>query len=139
MGKPTTTPKSAWMKSGHRYNVPDWRPNWSFRRAVARNSTVPIRIELWDHDTTSGDDKGDVNPTRGKKRLDLNYSLPTGRIAGDLTGTSTTTLRARGGGDSDRAEIWFRLDHSTPSVPKRLPEVWASDLPIKVLLTFSES
>ena len=122
-----------WMKSGHRHNVPDWRPNWIFRRAVARNSTVPIRIELWDHDSTSGDDECDINPTRGKKRLDLNYRLSTRRITGDLTGTSGTVFRARGAGDRDRAEIWFRIGHVTPRVPRRLTEVWASDLRIKAL------
>jgi hypothetical protein len=122
-----------WMKSGHRDNVPDWRPNWSFRRAVARNSRVPIRIELWDHDSTSGDDKCDINPTRGKKRLDLTYRLSTGRITGDLTGTRRTVIHVRGGGDSDRAEIWLQIDHATPRVPRRLPEVWASDLKIEAL------
>lgn len=122
-----------WLKSSHRHDVPDWRPNWVFRRAAARNATVPIRIELWDHDSTSGDDQCDINPARSKKRLDLNYNLSTGRITGDLTGTRGMLIRARGAGDSDRAEIWFRIDHDTPRVPRRLPEVWACDLRIKVL------
>lgn len=122
-----------WMKSSHRHDVPDWRPNWRFRRAAAAGSTVPIRIELWDHDTTSGDDQADINPRRGKKHLDLNYNMSTGRITGDMTGTRGTTLRARGEGDSDRAEIWFRIDHARPRVPRRLPEVWACDVRIKVL------
>lgn len=122
-----------WMKSGHRDNVPEWRPNWIFRRAAAGGSVMPIRIDLWDHDSTSGDDHCDINPTRNKKRLDLNYNLSTGRITGDVTGNRGDLLHARGSGDSDRAEIWFRINHAVPRVPSRLPEVWASDLRIKVL------
>jgi len=122
-----------WLKSDHRHNAPEWRPNWVFRRAAARNATVPIRIELWDHDSTSGDDRCDINPTKGRKRLDLNYNMSTGRITGDMTSTRGTLIHARGAGDSDRAEIWFRLNHETPRVPSKLPEVWASDLRIKTL------
>lgn len=122
-----------WIQSGHRENVPDWRPNWVFRRAAVGNATIPIQIELWDHDSTSGDDLCDINPSRGKKRLDLSFNTSTGRVTGDMTGMRGALLHAQGAGDSDRAEIWFRLDFTRPRVPSRLPEVWASDLPIKVL------
>ncbi len=111
-----------WKKSDHRDDVPDWRPNWKFSRLVPQNSKVPIRIELWDHDDAGGDDECDINPKGGgKKRLDLEYRPSTGRITGDWTGTRGTILHAVGAGDSDRAEIWIRINHAAPSLPQRLP------------------
>ncbi len=122
-----------WMTSTHRENTPDWRPNWRFRRAVVGTGNIPIRIELWDHDSTSGDDECDINPARRKKRLDLNYRVSSGRISGDLTGTRGRSIRASGSGDGNRADIWIDINHDVIRVPARLPEVWASDLKIKLL------
>ena len=120
-------------KTSHRHNVKDWEPNWTIKRGAVDNGRLPITIELWDHDSTSGDDMCDINPLAGKKQLDLNYNLANGQITGDVTGTSGSLLNVRGAGDSNRAEIWFTINHAIPRVPSRLPEVWASDLPIKVL------
>lgn len=122
-----------WLKSTHRENVTDWRPNWTFTRLSAGNSSIPIRIELWDHDHASGDDHCDINPSSSKKRLDLNYNVRTGRVTGDMTAARGARMHARGSGNSDRAEIWFRITTITPRMPRRLPEVWASDLRIKAL------
>jgi hypothetical protein len=121
-----------WNKSGHKNNVKDWQPNWKFRGAAADDQSLPIRIELWDHDSTSADDLCDINPRKGKKGLDLVYNLKTGQITGDLSGTRGSVIHAKGSGDSDRAEIWFTIDHAKPAVPSRLPEVWASDLRVKL-------
>ncbi len=120
-------------KSGHRHDVTDWRPNWVFRHGAAPRGVVPIRIELWDHDSTSSDDMADINPRAGKKGLDLTYDVAAGSISGDLTGARGVEIEAAGAGDDDRARIWFVIDHSAPTVPARLPEVLASDARIKVL------
>lgn len=111
---------------------PDFTPNWTFRQGAAPNSVLPIRIELWDSDT-GDDDMADVNPRGAKKRIDFNYNIFTGEVTGDVTGRRGGTIQATGAGDSDRAEIWFSVDHAAPQLPERLPEVWACDVPIKLL------
>ncbi len=128
-----------WLKSTRQKDSPDWRPNWTFIRSVVGNRNIPIVIELWDRDITGGDDLCDINPNRGLRTLKLFYNTSTGRISGDLSAAKGTRVRARGAGESYRAEIWFRISHRVPRMPKRLPEVWASDCPIKLLWRASAS
>lgn len=124
--------------TGHVDNRADVSPFWTFRRIVATGSVVPIHIEIWDHDTTSGDDHCDVDPASGARNVDILYNTATNQITGDVRGLGGQILHVRGEGDRDRAEIWFTVNRSISSLPPtRLPERWASDLKIKLDWTTS--
>lgn len=90
----------------------DALPNWRFT-GTAHNS-VRIVIRLYDEDggLAGGDDHCDINPRPGIKDLSLTYDLNTGRISGDATGTRGNPINVRGAGDSDKAEIWFSINHN---------------------------
>ena len=51
---------------------------------------VPIGIQIWDHDGTSGDDLGDVSPVANDNNLDLTLNMATGTWTGDGSGTCIT-------------------------------------------------
>jgi hypothetical protein len=44
---------------------------------------VPIGIQIWDHDSTSGDDLADSDPTSGDATLGFTVNLNTGLFTGD--------------------------------------------------------
>jgi hypothetical protein len=96
-------------KSKHREDRADVTPNWIYGLTFssASHRTIPIRIELWDHDTLSSDDRCDINPRSGKKRVDLTYNTATGAIGGDVSGTRDAAITMTGSGDSDRAALTF--------------------------------
>lgn len=67
-------------------------PFWTVSRTVddAGRATVPVTIQIWDHDSSSGDDIADASPARGRNNLDLSVDLATGTHAGDTaTGCAT--------------------------------------------------
>jgi hypothetical protein len=88
-------------------NDNDVYPKWSFSRGVSKTS-VPIHIEIWDSDSPLADDHVDINKNTGHRDLDLTFDTTTQSIIGDVTyGYS------KGGGDSNRAEIWFNIGLGT--------------------------
>jgi hypothetical protein len=91
----------------------DISPNWEF--LVAVNTTpddIPIKLEIWDSDggLRGDDDHCDINGSGGKSDLNLNLRLSTKAISGDLAGSTGAVLSSAGGGDSDRAKIWFKIE-----------------------------
>jgi uncharacterized repeat protein (TIGR01451 family) len=46
---------------------------------------VPITVQVWDYDSTSGDDLGDASPVVGKANLDIVFHRDTGAVTGDVT------------------------------------------------------
>jgi uncharacterized repeat protein (TIGR01451 family) len=53
---------------------------------VPRSMTsVPVSIEIWDHDSSSGDDLGDASPASGRAALEFTYDTLTGALSGDIT------------------------------------------------------
>ncbi len=87
------------------------QPNWSLSNAVVGES-VKIHITLYDEDTgiTAPDDLCDIDPASGRRGLDVTYNLRTGRVTGDATGNRGEAITVRGGGDSDRCEITFKVE-----------------------------
>lgn len=89
----------AWLDNDSRltWTAPDFKP-----MATAPSTDVPIRFELMELDY-SNDDQADINPIAGAKTLGLTFSPATGRVTGDVTGTSP--FMSEGKGDSDRARV----------------------------------
>ena len=48
-------------------------------------TTVAVSIEVWDHDSTSGNDLGDASPAPGRAALEFTYDTLTGALSGDIT------------------------------------------------------
>ncbi|MFB2980004.1 CARDB domain-containing protein [Microseira sp. BLCC-F43] len=87
----------------------DVSPNWQFIQTAG--GRVPIKIELWESDTGSGDEHVDINSRTGYKDLNLTYDPLTGAIYGDVAGSKGQQIYSYGAGDSDRGKIWFTIDH----------------------------
>lgn len=86
----------------YRGNDDDVYPEWTFSLVVPKN-LVPIHIEIWDDDLIF-DDHVDIDEDADDRDLDLFFNVATQGISGDATyGYSN------GGGDSNRAEIWFNI------------------------------
>ena len=85
----------------------DWVRNLS-----SANRYVKIRIRLMEDDggLEGDDDHVDINPMSGKKDLDLVYDTHTGRITGDMDGRRGVNIHAAGEGDSDRGQLWFKIE-----------------------------
>lgn len=100
-------------RSKHEDNRFDVSPDWFFGFAFSshRHRTIPIRIEIWDDDSLSGDDKCDVSPVQGKKELDIRYDTATGQFTGDVTGTRDTprSVFGEGGGEENRVAMTFSI------------------------------
>ena len=63
---------------------------------------VPIGIQIWDQDDTSGDDLGDASPVANDNNLDLTLNLATGSWSGD----AMTSCATGDGVDSDDDEYY---------------------------------
>ncbi|MBA3633749.1 MAG: DUF11 domain-containing protein [Acidobacteria bacterium] len=82
----------------------DISPNWQFTRVVDSDAgTIPILIQIWDHDSTSGDDLIDI--ADGDSNLVLLLDLNTG----GWTGKVPPNERYSFGSNGERAEIWFNV------------------------------
>src|SRR5262245_31488393 len=99
-------------RTRHRDNDGDVSPDWTFRQGARAGSRVPIWIHIYDYDDPGRDNHCDVSPIGGRKGLEIFYDLSTGRIGGDVAGREGDLIHARGAGDSNRVEIWFRLTQS---------------------------
>lgn len=92
-------------KSPKKNNRDDIFPEWSFSLTVSKTS-VPIHIEIWDSDTwPNPDDHVDIDKDANNRDLDLVFDVATKTLSGDVT----FGYSKGGGGDSDRAEIWFHV------------------------------
>jgi len=106
-GTPPTFPSDPHRKDGRNVSR-----NWTFNQSATRNSTVPISIAILERHAPDADGHCDVSPAHGKRTLEISYDLATGRISGDVTGNEGALIHARGEGESDSVEIWFRLTQS---------------------------
>jgi hypothetical protein len=81
-------------------------PNWQFSRVVDRDAgQFPVRIQLWDHDSTSGDDLIDIAP--GDSNLDFSFNPTTGLyLSTEIKDVNTGWATGSG---SDSAAIFFSV------------------------------
>jgi hypothetical protein len=87
-----------------RSNDDDIYPEWTFSRTVSK-TIVPIHIEIWDSDSPLSDDHVDINRNSNHNDLDLLFDAATQSLTGDVT----FGYSRGGGGDGNRAEIWFNV------------------------------
>jgi hypothetical protein len=106
-------------------------PGWPFGRTVGTTGTIPIGIEIWDHDgggsdtaTFGGDDdQSDITPGGGLG-LDLNVDLAKclsgadGAVTGGVTGKCGVPLTSSGGNDDEASKVTFtiRVTKATPAI-----------------------
>ena len=64
---------------------------------------VPVAIQIWDHDGTSGDDLGDASPQADHNNLDLVVNLAR---SGAWSGDTTTACATGDGVDTDDTEYY---------------------------------
>ena len=64
---------------------------------------VPVTIQIWDHDSTSGDDLGDASPQSDHNNLDLVVNLANG---GFWSGDTSTSCATGDGVDTDDDEYY---------------------------------
>ncbi|GAA0390352.1 hypothetical protein Acor_47030 [Acrocarpospora corrugata] len=89
-------------------------PYWAVTQQVDENAAgVPVAIQIWDHDSTSGDDLGDTSPRNDDNTLDFTVNYADGRWSGDVNWPQSC---ATGDGDDDdepRVEVCFDVS-TTP-------------------------
>lgn len=76
----------------------------------AYGDKVDITIELFDYDSTSGDDRCDVSPATERRDLVISYDRSTGLITGDVRGRMGDIITVRGAGNNNRALLRFSVD-----------------------------
>lgn len=70
---------------------------------------VPIAIQVWDHDSSSGDDLGDSSPNGGDNNLDLTLNYASGQWTSSDGAGFPETCSTGGGGDQPRVKVCFDL------------------------------
>jgi hypothetical protein len=103
-------------------------PGWAFGHSVGTSGTLPVRVEIWDHDgaydefTTGGsDDISDIKPGDGTG-LNLNVDIAkcltgaAGAVSGDATGKCGEPITSSGGDHLEASTVRFtiRLSKSPP-------------------------
>ena len=100
----------------------DINPGWAFGHVVGTTGSVPMWIEIWDHDGEGedaigfggGDDQSDVVPGGGL-RLDFNLDISkclhgeSGAITGEITGNCGDFLLSTGNNDDEASALTFRV------------------------------
>lgn len=84
-------------------------PPWITMKFVdAGQNTSIVHYEIWDEDTTSGDDHLDINPRKGQGNLDFAYNMNTRRAGGigiDGVFDNPASLLISRGTPGDHAEV----------------------------------
>lgn len=80
---------------------PEWKLSGTFDRDAG---PFGVRIQLWDHDSTSGDDAVDI--ANGDDNLDIVIDPNTGAFSGDVP---TPDLGYSKGSGEDSAAVWFSV------------------------------
>lgn len=84
-------------------------PNWTIGRDVSLDGNATVGIQIWDYDSTSGDDLADTSPQPGVRTLNLNVNLATGRWTGDVNWP--TNCVAGDGDDDSSVKVCFAIDN----------------------------
>lgn len=111
-------------QNGHDTLTPPWI---TMKFVDAGTPFTAIHYELWDEDTTSGDDHLDIEPRKGVTNLDFLYNLNTRRSNGigiDGVFDNPSSLLVSRGTPGDHAEVKMYITTRTLGpAPRALPEV----------------
>lgn len=89
-------------------------PFWTAASVVPNNQpTFHITIQIWDHDSTSGDDNGDTSPVPGRNNFDIDVDRVTGKWSGDVTWPKSCSTGD--GSDEPTVEVCFAVGVLSPS------------------------
>lgn len=89
---------------------PSVSPYYQVTRQVPDGETqVPIAIQVWDQDSSSGDDLGDASPNSGDNNLDLTLNYDSGQWTSSDGAAFPETCSTGGGGDEPRIKVCFDL------------------------------
>ena len=84
-------------------------PIWTITGMIPADlQDVGVGIQVWDHDSTSGDDLADSSPNDNDNNLDFVVHRPTGAYSGDLT--SPKSCADGDGGDDDEPPVRLCVD-----------------------------
>lgn len=91
----------------------DIEPFWTVSTNVPTNSFpfIPVSIQIWDYDSTSGDDLADISPIPGDNNLDISVNLDTGLWSGD----SANSCSKGDGNDEPVVEICWDISVQSSS------------------------
>ena len=104
-------------------NTEDINPNWAYGNTVGISGSVPVTLEIWDHDgayddiitTGDEDDPSDIDSGDASRAMNLTVDLARclrrepGAISGDLAGACGTQLVSAGDADDEAALVKFRI------------------------------
>jgi len=104
-------------------NTEDIDPNWAYGNTVGTGGSVPVRLEIWDHDgayddiitTGDEDDPSDIDGGDASRAMNLTVDLAkclrreAGAISGDLAGDCGTQIVSAGDADDEAALVTFRI------------------------------
>jgi hypothetical protein len=91
----------------------DIEPFWTHSVDIpAGQTTGTVSIQIWDYDSTSGDDLADISPIDGDNNLDFTVNMATGQWSGDVNFPQSCV--SGGGNDEPKVKICFAV--STLSV-----------------------
>jgi len=99
-------------------------PNWKISADIpTTQASFPVSIQIWDFDTTSGDDLADASPVQGKNHLEFTVDLLTGKWSGDVNWPEKC---AQGGnpGDEPAVQVCFEVGGFEDTDGDGLPDYW---------------
>jgi uncharacterized repeat protein (TIGR01451 family) len=96
---------------------PSIDPYWQLTQDVPSTVTdVPVTIQVWDYDSTSGDDLGDLSPRDNDNNLDFTVNYDTGVWSGSddqLTFPEACSTGDGGANDEPRLKVCFDISAGT--------------------------
>ena len=86
-------------------------PFWTITGMVpAEQDLVGVGIQVWDHDSTSGDDLADISPLKDDNNLDFVVDRRTNTWTGDVTAPGSCSTGGGGGSnDQPKAQLCFDI------------------------------
>jgi len=85
-------------------------PNWRVTADIPNTQpSFPVSIQIWDHDSTSGDDLGDASPVPGgDNNLDFTFDRETRKWSGDVNWPNQCAQGGNPGGEP-AVEVCFEV------------------------------
>ena len=99
----TTTPRGD--EDSTEITPTDWKIETNIPN---KQASFPVRIQIWDHDSTSGPDLGDATPAVGRNNLEFTVDRLTGQWSGDVKWPKKCVHGGNPGGEP-AVEVCFEI------------------------------